>query len=167
MSHDKDTSQGMLWIWMLTAAGVLTGLLFWLWKTRLQGAKIQPVHIDLSFMRPSAYDPQVPAAPMAQAAQPVVEWTEPEIDLEPSLPDDLTVLIGIGPKIAAVLKTAGIATFADLAQADPEALQRILQAANLRLADPASWPEQARLAAAGKWDEMKAYVAHLKAGRNS
>ena len=42
----------------------------------------------------------------------------------------------------------------------------ILRAANLRrLADPATWPEQARYAAAGDWDGLKQFQATLKGGR--
>jgi ribosomal protein L30 len=82
--------------------------------------------------------------------------------------DDLELIEGIGPKIAAVLKSAGIVTFADLAAADQDRLTEILQQeSNLRLADPATWPEQAALAAAGKWDEFKALTEQLKGGRRS
>jgi len=80
-------------------------------------------------------------------------------------PDDLVAIEGIGPKIAGVLKAAGIATFADLAATDASRLSDILHDANLRLADPATWPEQAQLAAEGKWDEFKALQNSLKGGR--
>jgi ribosomal protein L30 len=80
-------------------------------------------------------------------------------------PDKLEAIEGIGPKIAGVLKAAGIATFADLAATDPGRLSEILHDANLRLADPTTWPEQAQLAAEGKWDEFKALQSSLKGGR--
>lgn len=79
--------------------------------------------------------------------------------------DDLEAIEGIGPKIAGVLKAAGVATFADLAATDTSRLTEILQAANLRLADPTTWPEQAQLAAEGKWAEFKALQESLKGGR--
>jgi len=80
--------------------------------------------------------------------------------------DDLEAIEGIGPKIAAVLKAAGIATFADLAATNTDRLNEILQQeSNLRLADPTTWSEQAALAAAGKWDEFKALTEQLKGGR--
>jgi len=82
--------------------------------------------------------------------------------------DDLELIEGIGPKIAAVLNAAGIVTFADLAAADQSRLAEILQQeSNLRLADPSTWPEQAALAAAGKWDELQALTEQLKGGRRA
>lgn len=80
-------------------------------------------------------------------------------------PDDLTVIEGIGPKIAAVLKAAGIHRLEQLAKATPDEIKRILTAAGNRIANPATWPEQAKLAAAGKYDELRALQAKLKAGR--
>jgi len=77
----------------------------------------------------------------------------------------LTLLEGIGPKIASVLQTAGITTFAQLAGADLGHIEQILQDAGLRLADPSTWAEQARLAAEGKWDELKVLTDGLKGGR--
>lgn len=83
----------------------------------------------------------------------------------PIVPDNLEIIEGIGPKIAALLKAAGIATFKQLAETDVSRLNGILNEANLRIADPASWPEQARLAAAGKMDELDALQNSLKGGR--
>src|SRR6266498_3109287 len=86
----------------------------------------------------------------------------------PAQADDLELIEGIGPKIAAVLHAAGIVTFADLAAADTSRLAEILQQeSNLRLADPGTWPEQAALAAAGKWDEFKVLTEQLKGGRRA
>ncbi len=68
-------------------------------------------------------------------------------EVAPPEPDDLEIIEGIGPKIAGLLKAAGITTFAQLADVDLERVQEILRAANLRLADPTTWAEQARLAA--------------------
>ena len=79
--------------------------------------------------------------------------------------DDLEVIEGIGPKIAGVLKEAGITTFAELGASDASRLSEILHDANLRLADPTTWPEQAQLAADGKWDELKELQDSLKGGR--
>lgn len=86
---------------------------------------------------------------------------------EPAAPtaEDLTVIEGIGPKIAGLLRAAGITTLAELAAADVNRLRDILLAARLRLADPGSWPEQARLAAAGDWDALKLLQGQLKGGR--
>jgi predicted flap endonuclease-1-like 5' DNA nuclease len=66
------------------------------------------------------------------------------LPMEPRRADDLTVIKGIGVKSASVLNTAGITTFAQLAVAPTEYLREILLAANLRLVDPVTWPDQAQ-----------------------
>ncbi|MCS7069891.1 MAG: ATP synthase F1 subunit gamma, partial [Anaerolinea sp.] len=82
--------------------------------------------------------------------------------------DDLTVIEGIGPKISAILKAAGIATYADLAAATEERLREILSTAGLRLAPSLpTWPRQAAIAARGAWDELKALQGQLTAGREN
>jgi ribosomal protein L30 len=81
--------------------------------------------------------------------------------------DDLKIIEGIGPKIAGVLQQAGISTFAQLAEASVEQLTTIMQEAKLRLANPETWAEQAALAAAGKWGDLKDLQNRLNAGRRS
>lgn len=88
----------------------------------------------------------------------------------PGAADDLKLIEGIGPKIASVLQEAGVGTFAALAAADADRLQDILREADprlLRLADPATWPEQARLAAAGEWDALTEFQSTLRGGRQT
>ncbi len=87
--------------------------------------------------------------------------------VSPEKPDDLKVIEGIGPKIASTLQAAGIQTFAQLAQTEVETLHRILEDAGLRLADPTTWPEQARLAAKGNWEALKKLQDSLKGGREA
>lgn len=84
----------------------------------------------------------------------------------PAAADDLAIIEGIGPKIASLFQEAGITTFAQLAATDPSRLRQILLDAGLRLGDPATWPEQARLAAAGDWQGLEALQSRLKGGRN-
>ncbi len=79
--------------------------------------------------------------------------------------DDLVSLEGIGPKVAQVLKEAGITTFAALAQADPLKVQEILNAAGLQMMNPAGWIEQAKLAAKGDMEGLKRLQDELKGGR--
>jgi len=80
-------------------------------------------------------------------------------------PDDLKRIEGIGPKISGVLAAAGIKTFGQLADADVGRLQQVLTDAGMTLADPASWPRQARLAAAGDWTALQKLQDELKGGR--
>ena len=80
--------------------------------------------------------------------------------------DDLKKIEGIGPKIAELLTNAGIPTFEALSNADFDTLREILDAAGSRykIANPTTWPKQAGLAAAGKWDELKELQDRLDGG---
>lgn len=80
--------------------------------------------------------------------------------------DDLKRIEGIGPKIAGLLNDAGISTFAQLGKASPKKLADVLTAAGarFRLAKPATWQQQAKLAAAGKVDALKKLQDELKGG---
>ena len=127
------------WVWVLIIV-VLLALLIWWWQSTSRQAE--------------------EAAPAAPAREPA-----PAAPVEP---DDLTRIEGIGPKISSVLQAAGIKTFAQLAATDPARLKEILTEAGLAaLADPTTWPEQAGLAAAGKWDELEALQDKLKGGRRA
>ncbi len=80
-------------------------------------------------------------------------------------PDDLTLIEGIGPVISRLLQSKGITTYARLAQADPQDLNRFMKEANLRLANTSTWSEQARIAASGDFDALRTYQTRLKGGR--
>jgi large subunit ribosomal protein L21 len=81
--------------------------------------------------------------------------------------DDLKKIEGIGPKAAEALQNAGLSTFAKLAKAKPEKIKEILTEASSRMAhlDPGTWPEQAKLAADGNWDELKTLQDKLNGGK--
>jgi hypothetical protein len=80
--------------------------------------------------------------------------------------DNLEVIEGIGPKIAAVLAAKGIATYAALAAASADDLKSILSAAGNRfaLADASTWPQQAALLRDGKMDEFRKLTDELVGG---
>lgn len=82
-------------------------------------------------------------------------------------PDDLKVVEGIGPKIAGLLNDAGINTWADLASADLDKVQAILDEAGprYRMHDPGTWSKQAQLCVEEKWAELEEYQDHLKGGK--
>jgi large subunit ribosomal protein L21 len=81
--------------------------------------------------------------------------------------DDLVKIEGIGPKINELMIGAGITTFAQLAATSVERLREILAAAGPHFAthDPATWPEQAAVAAKGDWAAFKALTDELVAGK--
>ncbi len=78
--------------------------------------------------------------------------------------DDLTKIEGIGPKIASVFAENGIATFEELSKADTDELKEILVKNSLGRHNPLSWPKQAELAFAGKWDKLKELQDELMGG---
>jgi len=79
--------------------------------------------------------------------------------------DDLTRIEGIGPKINQILHGAGIYSFKQLSESNPDTLQTLLDESRLSFADPDSWTEQAKLAAGGNWDELKELQQKLRGGR--
>ena len=78
--------------------------------------------------------------------------------------DDLKKVEGIGQKSAETLVAAGISTFAELAKTDAAKISEII--ADVRgnhVTD--TWPAQAKLAAEGKWDELKKWQDELDGGK--
>jgi len=77
--------------------------------------------------------------------------------------NDLKVIEGIGPKIEELLHNAGIKTWPALSKTSKSKLSGILNKAGKRygLADPSSWPKQAGLAAAGKFEKLEALQKKL------
>lgn len=84
-----------------------------------------------------------------------------------AMQDDFTIIAGIGPRVSAILRAARINTFAKLADTDEGRIRDILEAENpslLRLTDPSTWSEQARLAAEEDWEALSALQESLKEG---
>ncbi|GAB5474796.1 MAG: 50S ribosomal protein L21 [Maribacter sp.] len=109
---------------------------------------------------PKVEAPKAKAAPKKEAAP--KKAAAPKA--KPAKADDLKKIEGIGPKIASTLVDAGIATFADLAKAKPAKISEII--ADVRgnhVTD--TWPAQAKLAAEGKWDELKKWQDELDGGK--
>ena len=107
---------------------------------------------------PKKAAPKKEAAPKAEA--PVAKAAPKKA----AKPDDLKKVEGIGPKIAATLTEAGIATFAELAKTTPEKISEIIsEVRGNHVTD--TWPAQAKLAAEGKWDELKKWQDELDGGK--
>lgn len=75
----------------------------------------------------------------------------------PTGSDDLTVIEGIGPGAMQVLNGAGIYTFNQLAHMSAADLRALIDRSGIRVSDPATWPDQARLAAEGRFDALKGH----------
>jgi predicted flap endonuclease-1-like 5' DNA nuclease len=89
-------------------------------------------------------------------------------DVPPPPPDDFARIEGIGPKIAAALVAAGFRTYAQLADADDEALTKAIKDAGISFAPSlVTWAEQARLLADGDEDAFAVLTARLIAGRRA
>jgi predicted flap endonuclease-1-like 5' DNA nuclease len=141
-----------------TGVFFLVWVLWWLSNRSRREQDVASIEIEV---QPPQLEIETP--PVAPRA--AVEDQEQE---PPAVSDDLKRIEGIGPKFSKVLQDADIETFAQLAAASPDRLAQILEAADprlLRLADPTTWPEQAALAAAGKWDALGALQGSLKGGR--
>src|SRR5215471_7378613 len=74
------------------------------------------------------------------------------------MPDDLTRIRGIGARTAEQLQAAGIVTFDDLAALNHDQLMELLRGPRLH---SSTWPEQARLAAAGDWQALEEFQVGL------
>jgi len=96
------------------------------------------------------------------------EWNQALRSRMQRMQDDLSIIDGIGPRVADVLMSAKINTFSKLASASTEEISKILEAKDprlLRLTDPTSWPRQARLAGEEDWDGLSALKYSLKESR--
>ena len=123
--------------------------------------------VDFGPYSTEGMDTEVPAVPPS----PFLDTIDDEIPVQQGLdtsymrPDDLTIIEGIGPKIAKILAQADIHTFTHLANTDADQLLVALASAGIFMTDPSTWPDQARFAADGKWDELKKLQDSLKGGR--
>lgn len=126
--------------WLMWA--VVFGLLIWWWIVINQQTEDEIAPEDLQ-IRPST-----PARTPVSSKQ-----------------DDLRRIEGIGPKTQNLLREAGITSFDNLASSDMTKLESILRKARLYMINPSTWPEQARLAAAGEWEALAELQAQLRGGK--
>ena len=111
---------------------------------------------------PAKKDKDAPAAKTAEKDEPTSRSAAPADQA-----DDLKKIEGIGPKIAEILNNAGIFTFAQLAEKNATEVKEILIAAGNRYKshDPTTWPDQAKMAAAGEWAKLNAWQDELDGGK--
>jgi predicted flap endonuclease-1-like 5' DNA nuclease len=81
-------------------------------------------------------------------------------------PDNLEIIEGIGPSIAHLLRSSSVGTFAKLAAMTVPSLKAILDKGGprFRTANPQTWAEQAALAVANRWAELRRLQDALDAG---
>ncbi len=105
---------------------------------------------------------EVAPVPLVTTALPRIS----EVEHDPAA-DDLKKIEGIGPKIEGLLNSADISRWAELAETPVVRLQEILKSAGerYRIHDPTTWPDQAELAAQGRWEELRQYQDLFQGGR--
>jgi large subunit ribosomal protein L27 len=108
-----------------------------------------------------------PVAEVVVETAPVAEEAPAKKAKKADAGDDLKKIEGIGPKIAEIFNSEGIMTFAQLSETSTEKMQEILTAAGSRYAshNPGTWAKQAAMAAAGQWDELKAWQDEMNGGK--
>lgn len=81
--------------------------------------------------------------------------------------DDLKKIEGVGPKLSSILIENGIETFEKLSNAPIFILEGIIKEAGprFRMHKPGTWPQQAKLAQDGKWEELKQLQDMLDGGK--
>lgn len=131
------------------------------------GARRTPMPTPTPAPGAGASAPPAPVQPAQAPMEPVAAKSRTR-KRPPAVPDDLTLLDGIGPKIAAALVAAGVHSFAKLANAVPENVERIVREAGVRMVGHAdAWLQQAALAAKGDMDGLERLKAELRSRRRS
>lgn len=115
-----------IWIWFLLIVLVIVVAVIWTLHEESEAGKTQD---------------EATVQAVAEPTQAVTTESAPASDVRP---DNLKKVNGIGPKIEQLLKRNSIMTFAQLAETDVSRLQALLDEVEYALADPTTWPEQAR-----------------------
>jgi predicted flap endonuclease-1-like 5' DNA nuclease len=143
------------WFWWGINIGVGIALVVWWWLENQK--ELRPRKKFPGKSKPLAKLETVPEKILLKESDPASKDTK--------IVDDLKKIEGIGPRSAEALKGAGITTFTQLAKMKPDTIQQTLKDAGVRIGYPETWPEQAALAAAEKWDELAAFQSTLQGGR--
>ena len=142
--------------------GILLGwLLNWLLSKLLR--KDPPASLSTSY----------PAAGVATPVSSTTTTAARSVDLDAARKagytlrhsDDLAIIDGIGPKIEELYRQQGVTTFAQVARMSVHELQSLLDKGgpNFKLANPATWAQQAQLILDNRWGDLKTLHAELAA----
>ena len=166
------------WFMWLLGAFILGFILGWILKQLFGGndkveedttdytAKIRGLEADLEACRKDKSKLSTELASAAAAAATVSSLAAAPAKPDDSVKDDLTKVEGIGPKIKGLLNDDGIWSFVQLSEATLDRLKKILDDAGprYRMHNPKTWAAQSKLAADGKWDELKKWQDELDGG---
>jgi len=148
--QQAEEEESFPWWLVILILAIIMAIVIWALTRNAKATEVP--HVEHAHAEPET-------AAATRAPEPVAAVEAPPI------PDDLKLIEGIGPKISSLLNLAGIFTFTQLAQTPVADLQAVLDKAGLRLGDPATWPEQAALAAKGDLAGLQALQDSLKGGR--
>jgi predicted flap endonuclease-1-like 5' DNA nuclease len=111
---------------------------------------------------PAAEEPATEEAPVAAAAAVAAS----DATNGHTRTDDLTQLVGIGPKAASALAAAGITTYAALSETNEPQLRHALHEADMMPpGNVATWPMQATYATKGDWQGLMKHNEKAMAGK--
>jgi predicted flap endonuclease-1-like 5' DNA nuclease len=158
-------------LWMriarrMSLAGALGILVWWFLRRYLEQEQVTAEYPipTVSGAVDNLPDKEPDRSDKGQGSRIVVTAKAPVVGDKP-VPDNLRLIEGIGPRISSVLADAGIITFAQLAATGVDRLRQLLADAGVRIAYPDTWPEQAALAAAGSWEDLRRLQSQLDRGR--
>lgn len=160
-----------LFLWMLGA--FLIGWFFWRWwyqnKCDGQINEWKTKYQDLETSRDDTTMKVKKVAASGIASITTANFVDGVAKADSSVKDDLTKVEGIGPKIKSLLNDDSIWSFKQLSQTDVSRIEKILEEAGprYRMHSPTTWPEQAKMAHEGKWDELKIWQENHKGGRKN
>jgi predicted flap endonuclease-1-like 5' DNA nuclease len=153
----------LVWLGWATTILSLELLMLWLWLRRRSGTNATRE----GWNHPEILLPEIETAPPESPTPAKTAEGSLSKPVPAGATERLERIEGIGPKVASLLSKAGIRTFAQLAEAKVEQLSQILQENHLNFINPSTWPEQARLAADGRWQDLEALQNGLKGGRRA
>jgi large subunit ribosomal protein L20 len=167
----KRTFRG-LWIKRISIACRAEGITY---SRLISGLAAADIRLDrkqlseLAIHQPEAFNSVIAQAKAALVTKTQSEVGSPvEFGFRPvrSGRDDLAIIEGIGPKIAALFVAHGVDTFAKLAKADVAQLKDILHkgGAAFSLANPGTWAQQAELVVKSQWAALRKLQDELVGG---
>jgi predicted flap endonuclease-1-like 5' DNA nuclease len=109
---------------------------------------------------------ELPAPTESAVAESAPVEAEPVAAVEtPIIPNDLTLIEGIGPKVAAALADAGITRFDQVAAMSAENLESIVRERKVRLVGKTStWPIQAQFLQTGELSAFEDFKRRVRQG---